>query len=223
MHIDLFLFDIAGTTVRDDGWVIAAFTEAASAYGLDPGTEWLRARMGLHKLLVFRQLLAREGAQTIDPADLVRRFDDSIERLIAITGVQPLPGAAACIDQLRRGGVRVGFTTGFGATTARRVIDGAGFEADVIVGSDEVAQGRPAPDLIFEGMRRLGVRRADRVAVAGDTPSDLHAGTAAGCRFVIGVGHGSHTLAELASSPHTHLLPDLNDVSELVLQVAGAS
>jgi phosphoglycolate phosphatase-like HAD superfamily hydrolase len=65
-------------------------------------------------------------------------------------------------------------------------------------------------------MRLCGVTDATRVGVAGDTPADLQAGTNAGCRIVLGVGHGTHTLSELTAAPHTHLLPTLAGLPELI-------
>ena len=44
-------------------------------------------------------------------------------------------------------------------------------------------RGRPHPDMIHHLMRVLKVEDATRVAKIGDTPSDLHEGTAAGCGF----------------------------------------
>jgi beta-phosphoglucomutase-like phosphatase (HAD superfamily) len=85
-----------------------------------------------------------------------------------------------------------------------------------VVASDEVINGRPAPDLIYEGMRRLDISDPSHVGVAGDSPSDLEAGTAAGCRIVVGVGHGTHTLAQLAEAPHTALLPDLTGLMDVI-------
>src|SRR5436189_161649 len=67
---------------------------------------------------------------------------------------------------------------------------------DVTVSSDEVAQGRPAPDLIYRAMQRTGITEASRVAKVGDTPSDLQEGQAAGCGWIIGVTAGSHTQDE---------------------------
>jgi beta-phosphoglucomutase-like phosphatase (HAD superfamily) len=85
----------------------------------------------------------------------------------------------------------------------------------VVVASDEVAHGRPAPDLIYEAMRRAGADDPGRVGVCGDTPSDLEAGHAAGCSMIVGVGHGTHTLEELAAHKHTHLFEDLMGLARL--------
>ena len=71
--------------------------------------------------------------------------------------------------------------------------------------------------MITEAMLRTGVTDVREVGVAGDTPSDMRAGSSAGCRWVIGVGHGTHTLDELAQYPHTHLVDDLSTLSAIVL------
>jgi phosphoglycolate phosphatase-like HAD superfamily hydrolase len=65
-------------------------------------------------------------------------------------------------------------------------------------------------------MRRCGRSDPARVGIAGDTPSDLAAGTAAACRLVVGVGCGTHQLAELEPHPHSHLLPDLRLLPEVI-------
>jgi HAD superfamily hydrolase (TIGR01509 family) len=56
---------------------------------------------------------------------------------------------------------------------------------DVIVTSDQVGRGKPAPDIIFEACKRLDVKPKN-VVLVGDTDSDVKAGYAAGCT-VIGI------------------------------------
>jgi phosphoglycolate phosphatase-like HAD superfamily hydrolase len=55
------------------------------------------------------------------------------------------------------------------------------------------------------------------VAKIGDTPSDLHEGTKAGCSAVVGFTGGTHTRDQLAAAPHTHLIDNLRDF----LDIAG--
>ena len=91
---------------------------------------------------------------------------------------------------------------------------------DAVVTVDEVAAGRPAPYLIFRSMERTGVRRVDRVLVAGDTAADLEAGTNAGAAAVVGVETGGLTIEQLATHPHTHLLPTVANLPDLVASLA---
>jgi phosphonatase-like hydrolase len=218
MHhaIRLFVFDIAGTTVRDNGFVARAFRTAAHAAGLRPDDEWIRARMGIDKREVFREMLRDAGRPEDAAPGLLDRFETSIDDDLDRDPPQPLPGAADSIRELARAGVSIAFTTGFSARTAQSVIRRTPWERYPVVASDAVPRGRPAPDMILECMRRARVPDPREVGVAGDTPADLLAANAAGARIIIGVGHGSHTLDELRPHPHSHLLPDLRTLPEIV-------
>lgn len=207
--LDLFLFDLAGTTVRDDGYVMRAFRQTADRYELKPTDEWLRARMGQYKQSVFAELLRIEGRDESQSRELSARFDEFMQQIIRENPPRPLPGAEESIHLLRELGASVGFTTGFTRATADLIVRELDWNTEFCIASDEVASGRPAPDMIQLGMRRARISDPGRVGVAGDTPSDLLAGTNARCGFVVGVGHGTHTLDELRPFPHTHLLPDL--------------
>lgn len=214
--VTLFLFDMAGTTVRDDGQVLETFLAVAHEAGLHPDREVLRSRMGWYKREVFAGLLEEAGRTDVGADDLVARFNAHLAAAYRAAPPEPLPGAEPSMAALRAAGIRYGFTTGFTAETARLLVELLGWQPDVVVASDEVAHGRPAPDLILEAMARTGVTDPARVGVCGDTPSDLEAGTRAGCGYVIGVGHGTHALEELAAAPHTALLADLTTLPEVL-------
>lgn len=215
MSIQLFIFDIAGTTVRDDGFVHRAFMATAEEIGIRPDDAWVRSKMGVHKRQVLEELLRMNERSTTDAPELAHRFEQHIALQLRHSPPQPLPSTRECFDKLDAAGIRIGFNTGFSAATTQPLLAALGWAERTWVSSDQVARGRPAPDLILEAMRRAGVSDSRQVGVAGDTPSDLLAGTAAGCRLVIGVGHGTHSLEQLAPHPHTHLLPDLSRIPEL--------
>lgn len=61
-----------------------------------------------------------------------------------------------------------------------------------VVSGDDVAKGRPAPDLILAAMSAAGEGDPKAVLAAGDTVSDLQAAAAAGVGWSVGVmGDGS--------------------------------
>ena len=218
--VDLFVFDIAGTTVRDDGVVLRSFRAVLDRHGLERDDQWVRERMGWNKIGVFSEALSLNGRGREFGALLAEEFTAEIRRSMDKTPPAPLAGAALSLNSLAHHGVRTAFNTGYSASLAEEIVKRMGWTADAIVGSDLVARGRPAPDMIQLAMQRTGVTDARRVGVVGDTPSDLAAGMAAGCGFVIGVGHGTFSLQELAKHPHTHLLPDLTTLPE-ILHVQG--
>lgn len=214
--VELVTFDIAGTTVRDDGLVMRAFRRVADEHQLARDDQWMKARMGVDKRQVFREALVLAGRNGERALELAHRFDECIASELWERPPRALPGAELCIRELTDLRVRIAFTTGFSTNVAEMILDRMGWGHFVRVASDQVSHGRPAPDLIRECMRRSGVTDVARVAACGDTPSDLGAGTNAGCRFVVGVGHGTHSLAELEVHPHTHLLPDLTNFVEVI-------
>jgi len=212
LPIDLFLFDLAGTTVRDDGLVLGAFRAVTEEADLPVEDEWLQTRMGYGKERVFHDLLESRELPVNNAGLLARRFESVLAEQLAATKAEPLPGAIESLEAFEQAGIKVGFTTGFSRESANLLLEQLGWQRKLSVTSDEVPSGRPAPDMIRRAMSLSGVDDPARVGVAGDTPADLLAGVAADCHFVVGVGHGTHSLRELDEHPHTHLLSDLHNL-----------
>lgn len=217
MAVRLFVFDLAGTTVVDDDHVLRAFLRTAEAFELAVEPAELQSRMGWHKQKVFATLLRDRDRPEADAPAMAERFEVEFAALAASDPLQPTPGAREVLDELEAGGVRVAFNTGFTRKTANVVLEAMGWTGRVSVASDEVASGRPAPDMILRAMERCGIEDPREVGVAGDTPADLLSGHAAGVAMTVGLGCGTHSLAQLREHPHTHLLDDLRPLPALVM------
>jgi phosphoglycolate phosphatase len=115
-HITTACLDMAGTTVADDGTVLAAFSAAAEQAGLLPGSPGhdqamavVRKSMGQSKIEVFRRVLGNEpGAQRANSI-----FEDHYARSVRSGQVAPLPGAEQTLAALRAAGIKVCLATGF--------------------------------------------------------------------------------------------------------------
>jgi phosphonatase-like hydrolase len=208
--IALACLDMAGTTVRDEGAVIQAFLAALQAASVPDGSEldaamdYARTTMGQSKIEVFRALLGDESrAHAANGA-----FEAAYDEQLATAGATPLPGAEDAIRELRARGVRVCLTTGFSAPTQARLLTALGWDelADLTLAPAPGRRGRPYPDLVLDAVLRLGIDDVRAVAVAGDTTSDLLAGTRSGASIVAGVLTGAHDRAQLATAPHTHIV-----------------
>jgi phosphonatase-like hydrolase len=222
----LVVFDIAGTTVEDgEGVVARCLCEALAAAGFEVPLAEANAVMGIPKDIALRSLLSsripseeeREKAVKAVHADFLERMN----RYYRVSSeVCAVPGAEQTFRTLRAAGVLVALDTGFGRATTDLVLQRLGWAEngqplDAVITSEEAPRGRPHPDMIFLLMERLGITNPTRVAKVGDTPSDLQQGTAAGCRWVIGVTAGSHTREELLPHPHTHLVTSVADIPAL--------
>lgn len=215
-EIRLAVLDMAGTTVSDDGAVERAFLAAMpSTDDAARGLEYIRQTMGQSKIVVFRALFDgdEDAAQAAN-----RRFESAFDAAIDRGEVAAIAGAGRTLADLRAAGVFVCLTTGFSPSTRDRLIDrlGWGSAVDLALSPADAGRGRPFPDMVLSAVLRLGVDDVRQVAVAGDTASDLVAGTRAGAAVVAGVLSGAHTRAELERAPHTHIIDSITDFPALL-------
>ena len=107
----------------------------------------------------------------------------------------------------------------FGAVAAQ-----GGYQPDVLVCSDEVAAGRPAPWLNFRAAERLGIYPMDQLLVVDDTPLGIEAGKAAGC-LTVAVSQTGNALGlgleEMVALPEAELRARLGKI-ESNFRAAGA-
>lgn len=221
MRTELVVLDMAGTTVRDDGLVIRAFDEAATAVGVpEDGPERDNARryvfdtMGQSKIEVFRALFGTEDrAREANTA-----FEKAYEHYVD-GGVHPIDGAAEAISTLRGAGVRVALSTGFSPATQHRILTALGWTAiaDLVLAPGPGVRGRPYPDLVLTALMQAGVDDVRRVAVVGDTSNDIVSGLRAGAGLVAGVLTGAHDEAALRAAGATHVLDSVARLPELLL------
>jgi phosphonatase-like hydrolase len=205
MRIRLAVLDVGGTVIRDTADVPAVFKAALARHGLSATDAQLHAWRGAAKREVIGRLAAGSAA---DPERVYASFQELLIASFAERGVRPIDGVETAIAALRAGGVRVALTTGFDRKVADGLLARLGWsgKVDAVVCADEVAQGRPAPDMILRAMDLTGVRDAREVLCAGDTDNDLQAGARAAVGANIGVLSGAHDRLRLASAPHDAIL-----------------
>ena len=203
MNVQLVVFDLAGTTVLDPGGVNGCFLRGAGGCGSGNPREDVDAVMGLPKLEAVQMLLRQYHRDDLLTCAVEIHYDFKarmINYYRTDTLVGEVPGTTAVFRLLKQHGVAIAVNTGFGEIT-NVLLDRLGLRGseliDASICSDEVARGRPHPDMIETLMMQLNVADPKQVAKIGDTPSDLGEGTAAGCGWVIGVTQGSHTKAQM--------------------------
>jgi phosphonatase-like hydrolase len=226
LDYDLVVFDIAGTTVYDGDAVGTCLRDALlHMTGVSYSRDEVNAVMGIAKPVAIRQLLEQRPGGPVNPKRVDEIHRDFQARMLTHYRTSPevkqVDGAAEVFRALRGQGVKVALDTGFGRPITDAVLARLGWAVpgviDATVTVDEVAAGRPAPDMVRRAMQLTGVSDPRRVVKVGDTPSDLHEGTNAGCGMVVGVTSGSHTAGELLSHPHTLLMDSVRDLPEVLL------
>jgi len=209
-RISVACLDMAGTTVRDDGIVMAAFTDAITSFNLPvaefvTAMKYVRATMGQSKIEVFRHILGPEGAaQAANSA-----FEAHYAAAVSGGEVAAIAGAEALFAHCRSAGIKVCLSTGFSPATRDVVIAelGWGSLVDLVLSPADAGRGRPWPDMPLTALLRLGGGSVHELAVVGDTTSDVESGLRAGAGIVAGVLTGESTRAELEAVPSQTGLP----------------
>jgi len=125
------------------------------------------------------------------------------------------PGLLELLDDIGCLGLRAAVASSTARSEVRRRLEACGLEDrfDVVVGGDDVVDGKPAPDLFLQASRLLHVEAADCVVLEDSEPG-IRAASAAGMRaiFVPDMVAPSSACCDLA----TCVVPSLAEVGALL-------
>jgi phosphonatase-like hydrolase len=220
LPIELAIFDIAGTLIEDHNEVADAFLEALRANYIEVTDDEIKEWKGSSKRQVITYFVERQFGRCRNLPLIDRTYSEfrfNLEQRYGNGGIVKIAGAEEALDWLCARKIKLATTTGFYREVRDRILCELNWETrfDVNVCSDDVANGRPAPDMINMVMKQTGISDAARVLTIGDTPLDLQSGTAAKCGMVVGVLTGMHTPERLRREPHTQLISSVADIPSL--------
>ncbi|MBC7776642.1 MAG: HAD hydrolase-like protein [Phycisphaerae bacterium] len=233
--IRLVMFDMAGTTVRDNDEVLMCFSQACRQEGLSANDKRLNALMGVSKLEVFQRLWREELGEFAPLKIIAEKSRDSfqtfrgiLEHYYSSHSVEPTGGALEVFEWLRKRDIKIALNTGFYRMVTNIILDKLGWSAglnaayiggvgsiiDFSIASDEVPQGRPAPYMIERAMKAFSIENPNQVVKIGDTPVDLGEGRNAGCIASLAVVNGTHSREELEVFDNDGLLGSIIELPE---------
>jgi len=176
------MFDQDGVLVDSEGAWDAARRAIVARNGGRWKPEATRAMMGM-SAPEWSRYLRNELGVALSPEEISRRV---VERLLA-GYADELPLLSGAVEAVKRVAAR--WPVGLASSANREVID-AVLAASGLVGvfgatvsGEEVAYGKPAPDIYLEAARRLGVDAA-RCAAVEDSTNGLRAAAAADMKVV---------------------------------------
>lgn len=227
--IKLAVFDIAGTTIKDNSNVAGSFQYAFIQHGFEKVTlEEANEKMGYPKPLAIRDILSNHvtdnGTITSNLIDAIH--GDFVQNMIdyyrTTPGIAAMDDAEAVFQALQDMGIKIGLDTGFSRDITDVILERVGWKnatlIDITVCSDEVERGRPFPDMIRVMMDRFGITDPKEVIKIGDTEVDVNEGHNTGCLMSIGVTTGAFSEEELLKHHPTHIVHSLTEILDLIDQ-----
>jgi len=217
MQLKAVIFDWAGTVV-DHGSLapMGAFVKVFAEFGVSLSIEEARRPMGLPKrdhinaLLTDPEIAARWKAKHgVEPvaADVDRIYEVFVplNAKVVTDYAELIPGVLETVAALRARGFKIGSTTGYTRDIMERLLPVAashGYAPENLVCAGDVAEGRPAPLMMYRCFLDLNVWPAAAVVKVDDTEPGIAEGLAAGSWTVAVAMSGNAvglTRAELAA------------------------
>jgi phosphonatase-like hydrolase len=219
--VELICFDMAGTTVLDNGLVLDAFRRTIEGLEVrgpeaDAAEAYVIETMGQSKIEVFTALFGDRA--TLANEAFEHNFVESAEEL----GVAEIPGARSTVETLRDAGLQVALTTGFSPSTREALIDvlGWGDLFELRVSPADAGRGRPAPDMLWWCALKSHITAASSMMVVGDTASDMVAGLRAGAGYCVGVLSGNDDQERLIANGADDVIDSVVDLLSFDLLLA---
>jgi len=220
--IQLAVFDIAGTTVKDNGEITLAFQSALHEHGYEIPAEKISLLMGYKKPEAIKMMLEEyEDDISMITAEYINTIHHRFIKLMmdyyATTAqLEPLPYAEEMFAWLKERGIKIGLDTGFSNDITDILINRLGWlrdgKIDAVVSSNEVQSGRPQPYMIQKLMQQCGVTDAAAVIKTGDTEVDVNEGKNAGCLYSIAVTTGAFTREQLEPYEPSFIIDSLQEL-----------
>jgi 2-phosphoglycolate phosphatase len=205
------LFDFDGTLADSYPAITASVNHVRAAHGLPPLAEaQVRPHVGRGPVHLLKCTVP--GGEV--DADLARYRAHHPSVMLA--GTRLFPGVAETLHALCHAGVLLAVCSNKPVAFTRALLEHFGLKPvfTAILGPEDVARPKPAPDLLIAGLARLGVGAAEALYV-GDMDVDVATARSAGVRVWV-VPTGSDDRATLQAAQPDRLLEHFRDLLPLL-------
>jgi phosphoglycolate phosphatase len=154
---------------------------------------------GREELLIAAAAFYMNGHPWEDARMLAQRaYDDAYEGMKSPYGSVLLEGVVESLQEMKRHGLKLAIASTYAHRRTAESLKTLRVASlfDVIVGPEDVARGKPSPDMIFEVLKQTGCS-VDEAVMVGDSVSDMKMGKNAGVKASIGVLTGVDGRKEL--------------------------
>jgi len=217
-QIDAVLLDMDGTLLDTERAYLSSLTTTLDAFGYSDATAICHAMIGIPGP-ECEDMLRNHYGESFPMADFNRAFAANTDEILK-AGLPLKPGTIELLDALREAGCPMAVVTSSSRRTAEQHLTLAGIRArfDTLVTRNDVARGKPHPDLYLLAAEQLGVRPQACVAIEDSNPGIAAAHSARAMPIMVPdiVQPTAETRAKCAA-----VLPDLHAVLKVLRERFG--
>ena len=179
------IFDMDGLMLDTEPLAMRAWSEAAAALGVAFDDALALAMVGRSFADCAAMVEAHYG-DGYPVTELLGSWHASFDAIVERDGIAVKPGVRELLDWLSAQGIARGVATSTRRERARAKLADAALlpHFQTVVGGDDVARGKPAPDIYVEAARRLGAS-PPACLVLEDSEPGVRAALAAGMTTVM--------------------------------------
>ena len=175
------LFDLDGTLIDSVPTIVKCYIKVGNKMGVKVDAKLAHKIIGGSAEITISRLFKREDIIQ-ECSKMVREEYSKIWK----NEVKPYPDVYTTLEIIRRMGIRMAVISSNSRSMIEQVLQHFNFLSfmDTFVSNEEVKQGKPAPDIVLEAMKRLNVP-AEKCVVVGDTLFDIESGKRAGTHAIL--------------------------------------
>ena len=217
--IKLVIFDMAGTAIDEDNVVYKtiqnSFSEHNISITLDIVLEHGAGKEKRQAIVDILTVIEGKAPESTLVDAIHTRFKELLDQAYEHHPMQVFPSVKKVINELQEKNIKVAFNTGYSSLIARSILNKVaveeGKDIDLLITSDDVSKGRPAPDMILLACEKLGVMPKESIKI-GDSGIDIVEGQNAGVKYSIGVTTGAQSLSQLKASQPDFIFDDMMEL-----------
>ncbi|EEZ92805.1 MAG: HAD-superfamily hydrolase, subfamily IA, variant 3 [Candidatus Parvarchaeum acidiphilum ARMAN-4] len=195
--------DLDGTLIDTAKLLAEAWEEAFKSDGIDVGySELYKNTKGISSKDIIRKYKKESSFEDLNRIKEKRKLN--FIRLVDQGNNLLYPETMKVIDEIRSKGIKFAISTGMSRDLLDKVLKLSGLDSivDAVVSSDDVKNGKPAPDIFLEAFKRIDINPKEGIVV-GDSENDIMPGKAIGAFTVFISREGSKS--NLADANITNL------------------
>lgn len=183
MQIDGIIFDLDGLMIDSEGLHFEAWLALLAGHHATLTDDDYQTMIGMDSLVCAHYVLDRTGAPGTPEQLLERRWGIAIGLLQQ--GIEPAPGLLDLLVELERRQIALAVASNSPLAYTRQALIAIGLadRFSCVLTADQVAEGKPAPDVYRAAATCLGIA-PERCLALEDSPIGMQAALAAGMHCI---------------------------------------